>query len=100
MVNLVADRRIVEAAQAIDAEIWPIHLKIKAGVLRGGDWFELRDKIESRQREFVNVVRQHLTSSGPPLRRLTGRPPPDDPLWRLGRLFTPPAKGREQSASS
>jgi hypothetical protein len=87
MVNLVADHDIVEAAHAIDAEIWPIHLQIKAGVVREGDWFALRDKIESRRREFVNVARGRLASAGPPLRRLTGRPSPDDPVWELRRSF-------------
>jgi hypothetical protein len=100
LVNLVADHRIVEAAHAIDAEIWPVHMKIKAGVLRDGDWFGLRDEIESRRCEFVNVARQHLASAGPPLRRLTGRPAPDDPLWELRRLYVPQGENREQPASS
>lgn len=31
MIVLVADHQIVEAAQAIDAQIWPVHQQIKRG---------------------------------------------------------------------
>ncbi|WP_146087405.1 hypothetical protein [Thermomonospora echinospora] len=99
MVNLVADHDIVEAAHAIDMEMWPVHLKIKAGMTREGDWFGLRDKIESRRRDFVNVARGRLASAGPPLRRLTGRPTPDDPVWELRRPPLPHSDHHEQSAS-
>jgi hypothetical protein len=96
MVNLVADNEIVEAAHAIDAEIWPIHLQIKAGATSEGDWFPLRDKIESRRQDFVNVARRRLAPAGPPLRRLTGRPSPDDPVWEFRRSYLPSSDDHEQ----
>ncbi len=81
MVNLVADHEIADAAHAIDAEIWPVHLKIKRGLASDGDWYVLRDKVEVRRQDFVNVARKRLSSSGPPLPSLTGRPAPDNPMW-------------------
>ncbi len=86
-VNLLADSQIADAAQAIDGEIWPVHLQIKNGQIKEGDWYPLRDKIEAQRRAFVNIARSHLGSSGPPLQRLGGRPGPDDPIWR-----SPPAQ--------
>jgi hypothetical protein len=100
MASLVADHELVEAALAIDAEIWPIHLKIKAGAVADGDWFALRDKIEDRRRDFANVARHRLASAGPTLTRLTGRPNPEDPIWQLRHLFTPPHADQEQAAES
>jgi hypothetical protein len=81
MVNLVADHEITEAAQAIDAEVWPVHLQIRNGMTADGDWYALRDKVEARRRDFVNIARKRLSSAGPPLRRRTGRPAPEDPIW-------------------
>src|ERR1035438_9252711 len=71
MVNLVADHEITEAAQAIDAEVWPVHLQIRNGMTADGDWYALRDKVEARRRDFVNIARKRLSSAGPPLRRRT-----------------------------
>jgi hypothetical protein len=87
MVNLVADHDIVAAAQAVDAEFWPVHLQVKRGWTREGDWYKLRSPIEERRRDFVNVARKHLAPSGMPLRHLTGRPADDDPFWELRRSY-------------
>ena len=94
MVSLVATNDIAQAAQAIDAEIWPVHLAIKAGLVKLGDWFPLREKIEVRRQEFVNVARKLLAPAGPPLPRLTGRPAPEDPIWTLRHSYLPP-NGRD-----
>ena len=96
VINLVGDHNVVVAAHAIDAEVWPIHLQIKAGMLGGGEWFTLRDKIDARRREFVNVARQQLAATGPPLLRLTGRPTPDDPIWDLHRTIVLTPEGGQQ----
>jgi hypothetical protein len=95
MVNLVADHDIAEAARAIDAEFWPVHLQIKRGWTGDGDWPGLRDPVEARRQEFVNVARKHLASSGPPLRRLTGRPATDDPMWQLRRSYFAPHENQQ-----
>jgi hypothetical protein len=87
MVNLVADHDIVAAAHAVDAEFWPVHQQVKRGWTKEGDWYKLRSPIEERRRDFVNVARKHLAPSGMPLRRLTGRPPDDDPFWELRRSY-------------
>jgi hypothetical protein len=90
MIDLIAHHEIVEAAQAIDAQIWPVHQQIKRGWAPDGGWLRLRDPIEARRQDFVNIARKHLAAPGPPLRRLTGRPPPDDPLWQFRRSsFSP-----------
>ncbi|MGP4030056.1 hypothetical protein [Actinomadura sp. 3N407] len=85
MVNLIANDQIVEAAHVLDAEIWPVHLKIKAEMLQGDDWFPLRDQIEQRRREFINVARRQLGATGRPLHRISGRPELNDPVWELRR---------------
>src|SRR5450755_2270322 len=85
MVCLVADHDIVEAAQAIDEEIWPVHQRIKRGWAVEGDWQKLQLPIEARREDFVNVARRRLAASGPPLRRITGKPPADDPRRRYRR---------------
>ena len=60
MIALVADYDIVEAAQAIDAQIWPVHQQIKRGWSPDGGWFSLRDAIETRRQDFVNIARERL----------------------------------------
>jgi hypothetical protein len=85
MVNLIANDQIVQAAHLIDAEIWPVHLKIKAEMVQGDDWFPLRDQIEHRRREFINVARRQLGATGRSLRRSAGRPELNDPVWELRR---------------
>ncbi len=85
MISLVANYDIVEAAQAIDAELWPVHIQIKRGWTGDGDWPRLRNPIEARRQDFVNIARKHFAASGPALRRLTGRPAADDPFWNLRR---------------
>jgi hypothetical protein len=85
MISLVADYDIVEAAQAIDAEFWPIHVQIKRGWIRDRDWPRSRNPIDARRQDFVNIARKHFAASGPPLRRLTGRPAADDPFWKFRR---------------
>lgn len=87
MVNLVADHEIVEAANAIDAEFWPVHQQVKRGWTREGDWFKLRSQIEERRQNFVNVARCHLAPPGTPLRHLSGRPSQEDPFWQQRRSY-------------
>lgn len=84
--SLVADHNIVEAANALDEEIWRVHLELKRGPSTPDNWFALRERVEATRLAFNEQVRQQLTSPGPPLRRLTGRPAPDDPVWDSPRL--------------
>jgi hypothetical protein len=93
MVNLLADTPIVEAALAIDTEIWPAHLKVKACVLREGEYLPLRDKIEAKRLAFINVARKHLESAHQPLHRASGRPHDGDPVWELDRSRPPTWSG-------
>lgn len=85
MISLVGDHRIVEAALAIDAQIWPVHQQIKRGWTAEGGWPRLREPIDACRQDFVNIARKHLAPSGPMLRRLTGRPSADDPFWQFRR---------------
>lgn len=88
MAGLVADHAIVQAALAIDAEIWPAHLQINRGwASDDGDWFKLRAAIETKRIAFVNTARQRLAAPGPALGQLTGRPPADHPIWELRRSY-------------
>jgi hypothetical protein len=100
MVDLVADHEIVEAAQAIDAQIWRIHQLVKRGWMPGGGWFELRDSVEARRQDFVNIARRRLSASGPPLRRLTGRLSSGDPVWMMRRSYFLPATADHDAAAT
>ncbi|WP_334663925.1 hypothetical protein [Streptomyces cyaneofuscatus] len=82
MVNLVADRNIAEAAHALDEQIWRFHIKIKRGLTREEDWSALRSAVVSAQNHFIVVARGRLSLAGDPLERFSGRPAPDDPIWR------------------
>jgi hypothetical protein len=86
-INLVTADEIVEAAHAIDDEIWPNHQQIKRGWIPEGGWPRQRDRIEARRQAFVNIAGRHLAAPGPPLRRLSGRPPADDPFWQFRRSY-------------
>ncbi|TDD27266.1 hypothetical protein E1287_34890 [Actinomadura sp. KC06] len=89
-VALIADHEVVvAAAQEIDAAFWPVGLQVARGWTSDADWFTLREGIEVKRREFVNIARKHLTAPGPPLARLTGRPSSDDQIWKLRRPCPP-----------
>jgi hypothetical protein len=87
MINLVAGNQIVEAAHAIDDEIWPVHQQIKRGWVPDGGWPRQRDLIEVRRQDFVNIARRRLAPRGVPLRRMGGRPAADDPFWQFRRSY-------------
>jgi hypothetical protein len=100
MISLVGDHRIVEAAQAIDAQIWPVHQQIKRGWSPAGGWPQMREPIDARRQDFVNIARQHLAPPGPPLRRITGRPAADDPFWQFRRSYFAPDDQRPAAVSA
>ncbi|MFF7647016.1 hypothetical protein [Streptomyces canus] len=81
MVNLVADKDIAEAAHLLDEQIWRLHTKVKRGLLPEENWFVLRSSVESAQNDFIITARRRLSPAGGPLRRFSGRPAPDDPIW-------------------
>jgi len=99
MIVLVADHDIVQAAQAIDERMWPVHQQIKRGWIRDGGWVKLREAIEESRENFVNIARKRLAPPGPPLGRLTGRPAPDDPFWEFRRSYFSP-DGRDEEPTS
>lgn len=81
LVNLVADRSIAEAAHALDEQIWRVSMMVKRGLTGDQTWLGLRDQVESAQHAFITAARRELSLTGDPLRRLSGRPTPDDPIW-------------------
>lgn len=87
MISLTADHEIVDAAHAIDAEFWRAHLQLRRGWLGEGGWPTVREPIEARRQDFINVSRRHLAHPGPPLRRLGGRPAPEDSFWEFRRSY-------------
>ena len=99
MIDLVADFQIVAAAHEIDAQIWRAHQQVKRGWVPEGEWPTVRDPIESRRQDFVNIARKRLSTAGPPLRRLTGRPPLDDPIWKFRRSPVRSGGGSEISSN-
>jgi hypothetical protein len=103
VLDLVADHAIVEAAHAVDEQIWLVHQQVKRGWVPVGGWIALRDLVDARQQDFVNIARRRLAADGPPLRRLTGRPPADSPVWEFRRSHfagTGQDVGDEQSAAA
>lgn len=87
VIDLVADHTIVEAAHAIDEQIWRVHQQVKRGWVPTGEWLAVRELVDARQRDFVNIARRRLAAKGPPLNRLTGRPPSDSPIWEFRRSY-------------
>jgi hypothetical protein len=87
MIDLVADHAIVEAAHAIDEQVWLAHQKVKRGWVADGEWMAAREPIEARLQDFVNIARSRLAVKGPPLHRLTGRPSHDSPVWNFRRSY-------------
>jgi hypothetical protein len=87
VIDLVADHAIVEAAHAIDEQIWWVHQQVKRGWIPVGGWPAVREHVDARQQDFVNVARGRLGAKGPPLSRLTGRPPSDSPIWEFRRSY-------------
>jgi hypothetical protein len=81
MVNLVADQDVVEAAHALDEQIWRMHIAIRRGPTTAEGWVVMRSRVESAQRDFVTVARRRLSVAGDRLRRLSGRPDTADPVW-------------------
>jgi hypothetical protein len=100
MISLVGDHRVVEAALAIDAQIWPVHQQIKRGWSAEGEWPRLREPIDACRQDFVNIARKHLAPPGPLLRRLTGRPVADDPFWQFRRSDFAPREQRQAAVPS
>jgi hypothetical protein len=99
MLVLVAEHDVVEAAQAIDERMWPVHQQIKRGWIPAGGWVKLREAIEESRENFVSVARKRLAPPGPPLERLTGRPAPDDPFWEFRRSYFLPDNQDEEPIS-
>ncbi|MGW3852654.1 hypothetical protein [Streptomyces fagopyri] len=81
MVNLVAEKDIAEAAHALDEQIWRLHTIVKRGLAPEESWLVLRLRVESAQNHFITTARRQLSLAGDPLRRFSGRPAPDDPIW-------------------
>ncbi|MEV6033581.1 hypothetical protein AB0L65_20670 [Nonomuraea sp. NPDC052116] len=81
--NTSVHQEIVDAAHAVDTEIWRAHRQIDVGLPALEMWFSLRDQIDLKRLDFVNAVRKHVTGQEP-LKRLGGRPAREDPIWRLG----------------
>lgn len=89
---------LVLLAHAVDAEIWRAHRQIRAGLASPDEWFTLRDAIDTRRLAFLNAVRR-LVAGQEPLAEFSGRPSPDDPVWKLGGLSGLPRAVSSQQQS-
>jgi hypothetical protein len=81
MINLVADRGIVDAALALDEQIWRMHTVIRRGLRADENWIDLLQPVLDFQGAFINTARRQLARDGAVLDRMTGKPNPDDPIW-------------------
>lgn len=73
-ISVVADQSIVDAAVRIDECFWDSSDPIDALNLGYDEWVAIRDRIELRRLEFINVSRRVLGRSGSPLQQILGRP--------------------------
>jgi hypothetical protein len=70
------------AAQAIqiDEATWRFAILAEPGGYE--NWVSLREPVEQAVLRFVNLARRDLgDKAATPLARLSGRPPPNDPVW-------------------
>jgi hypothetical protein len=61
VIDLVAAHAIVVAAHAIDEQIWRIHQQVKRGWVPVGGWLGVREHIDARQQDLVNIARRRLS---------------------------------------
>jgi len=83
VINLMADRPIVDAAHHLDRVLWDVGLRITRGRLPKEEWRDARKPLDDARLRFVNVARSRLGKGRDALPVLHGRPPDDDPIWSL-----------------
>lgn len=71
--QLVAAPTIVEAALRLDRAFWQLSTGIR-GNIDDAKWCELRDEVEERRLDFVNVARRQFSPSAVALRSLIAKP--------------------------
>jgi hypothetical protein len=83
VINLMADRAIVEAAHDLDRALWEVGLRITRDRLPKEQWPDARKPLDEARLRFVNVSRSRLGKGRDPLPVLHGRPPDTDPIWSI-----------------
>jgi hypothetical protein len=81
MVSIVARHSTATQAVAIDEAFWRLAVPAPRPS-DGPTWRADREPLENAVLAFVNLARAELDVRGGVLHRLTGRPVPDDPVWR------------------
>ncbi|MBO0654058.1 hypothetical protein J1792_15135 [Streptomyces triculaminicus] len=81
LVNVVADREIVEAAHALDEQLWRLHIMVRRGLTPEENWLDLQARVTAARADLILTARRRLSIAGDSLPRLSGRPAPDDPIW-------------------
>ncbi|MEY9906244.1 hypothetical protein ABIA35_002461 [Catenulispora sp. MAP12-49] len=72
---MVADSRIVEAAQQMDQRFWDYNSIIRDRLITTEDqWAAVREPIEASRLAFINAARRHLVGIEEPVRSLVARP--------------------------
>ena len=75
VLQMVADSRIVEAAQQMDLRFWDCGSLIKDRLLVTEEhWAAVREPMETSRLAFINAARQHLLGAHEPIRSLVARP--------------------------
>ncbi|MFE7873564.1 hypothetical protein ACFUYE_24830 [Micromonospora humida] len=72
-VHMVCPPSVVESAISLDEAFWHFSTGIRNKVDEAR-WFQLRDSVEQRRLDFVNVVRKQLSPAAGALHRLVGKP--------------------------
>ncbi|MFC6084098.1 hypothetical protein [Sphaerisporangium aureirubrum] len=81
LINLVADRPVVDTTHRIDELLWRISLDIRHNRLPPEEWPERRRAMDGLWLDFLNAARPHIGAGGQPLLAVSGRLPSHDPAW-------------------
>lgn len=74
VVYVVADSKIADQAREVDAALWHLTIHSTPTRIPADEWRALRDPLETKVLQFLNLARAELGSLGAPLHALWGRP--------------------------
>jgi hypothetical protein len=75
VLQMVADSRIVDAAQQMDLRFWDYSSIIRDRlIVTEEQWAAVREPMEASRLAFINAARRHLVGVEEPVRSLVARP--------------------------
>jgi hypothetical protein len=89
-VSFVCARSVVNAAFALDEQLWRADWAIRGGQTGQLAWIEQRRPLDAARGSFIHAVRRQATAKYRGSVRTSGRPADDDPMWRTTPKPAPP----------